>query len=707
MRGDTVRAAVQAEFDQLLEQAWSGLIPRDEGSRWLESSLELCVEAWRIDPEGAFERAAGHLQRVLRGEQPVPQVLDRLFELCARMEHACPPGADPEVREALKAFQAFVQRLSRTANREIWGQLQRHRRILRTQSLELNELLRLARASSGLRDFAELPSLVLARCARAFRAQAGIAWALAAPDHLTCTASYLFEVPDTTQCLLMPESEALALEALREQRPLWFNQGKGPEAAASLHLPLLGSEGPLGVLSLFRRGASAGFHTRDLLLAQSLSSLSALLLSHARLILDARQRTQDIETLFEAAQDISSEGRDLKGVLCRLLERSLSLLSADSGFIALLRGDRWDMPAAFAPGPVPRELPVDPGSELVARMRRARTSIPLSGAAGGPDEQRSLLSMIGASTGLVVPLLLDERLIGALVIGTVEPRSFSEEARNLAQSLAYLGALAVRNVSHLETLEEEVSSRTRALEEANQKLRVLDQIRRNLLSNVTHELRTPLSGIIGYGEILEEELATSLTPEQQAFMHQILSEGYHLRDLINTMIDMSQLASGALELDRQPVSLELLVQQACDQFRPLAQAKGQALRCEVAVGIPFANADPSRTYQVLGHLMTNALKFTPEGGEIIVRVVQDPAPERPMLRVEVEDTGIGIPADKFPLLFMSFFQADPSATRQFGGMGLGLSLSKSLVELHGGRIWAESKDGEGSIFRFTLPAWGD
>ncbi|MBO9541649.1 HAMP domain-containing histidine kinase [bacterium] len=238
-----------------------------------------------------------------------------------------------------------------------------------------------------------------------------------------------------------------------------------------------------------------------------------------------------------------------------------------------------------------------------------------------------------------------------------------------------------------------------------QQLRALEQLRRNLLSNVAHELRTPLSGILGYGELLEEELNERLNDEQRSFMHQILSEGYHLRDLINTMLDMSQLATGTLELDRQPLSLELLVQQVCEQYRKLASPKEILLSCMVENPLPYVYADPSRAFQVLGHLLTNALKFTPVGGTVTLSARLEPADGRPMVRVEVTDSGIGINPEQLPMLFTSFFQADPSATRAFGGLGLGLSLSKNLIELQGGHIWAQSIPGEGSTFGFTLPVW--
>lgn len=236
-----------------------------------------------------------------------------------------------------------------------------------------------------------------------------------------------------------------------------------------------------------------------------------------------------------------------------------------------------------------------------------------------------------------------------------------------------------------------------------QQLRILEQLRRNLLSNVAHELRTPLSGILGYGELLEEELEERLNDEQRSFMHQILSEGYHLRDLINTMLDMSQLATGTLELDRQPLSLELLAQQACEQYRKLAAPKDIVFTCLIEDGLPYVHADPSRAYQVLGHLLTNALKFTPGGGRVTVRI---DAVDR-AARLVVADTGRGIDPAFLPHVFDRFAQEAGAPSRR-PGLGLGLTLVHELVRLHGGTVVAESPGRDlGATFTVVLPVHPD
>lgn len=477
-------------------------------------------------------------------------------------------------------------------------------------------------------------------------------------------------------------------------------------AQSALIVPILDGARLIGSLGLFA-SQPAPLQGLDMSLAKSLTDRITAAVLSARLLEETRRRTQEIETLYVAAQDISRQGPDIRAVLDRLLHRTLTVLGADRGFVGLLQNGQLLVPSQVMPPgrEVPNERPLQAGHMIFQQLAHAPGPIQVSDTSGLSSETFPLLRSLDARSLLLIPMFLDERLVGGIVAGTPRQRCFDESDRHLASSLAYLGALAVRNASSLRDLEKEVETRTQDLAEANRKLQLLDQVRRNLLANVTHELRTPLSGILGYGEILEEELDQQLSDEQRSFLHELLSEGYHLRDLINTMIDMSQLASGTLVLDRQPVSFELLTRQVCEHYLKIAQVKGITFACDVEENLPYVDADPSRAYQVLGHLLTNALKFTPAGGCVLVGVTSDWSDHRPMVRVEVRDTGIGIPTDKLPLLFTSFFQADPSATRQFGGMGLGLSLSKHLVELHGGRIWAESSEGIGSTFAFTLPIW--
>jgi signal transduction histidine kinase len=187
------------------------------------------------------------------------------------------------------------------------------------------------------------------------------------------------------------------------------------------------------------------------------------------------------------------------------------------------------------------------------------------------------------------------------------------------------------------------------------------------------------------------------TPEILAVM---LHQSERLSRLVDQLLDLSQLESGAVPLAREPIELAPLVQRVAGDVTASRPERTVEVRSEVAPDLPLLDADPERLHQVLFNLLDNAYRFTPSGGVVTVRAAR----ENGALRVSVQDTGPGIPAEQLPLVFERFYRADPSRSREDGGTGIGLAIARSVVEAHGGKIWAESTVGKGSTFSFVLPA---
>jgi signal transduction histidine kinase/HPt (histidine-containing phosphotransfer) domain-containing protein/ActR/RegA family two-component response regulator len=250
------------------------------------------------------------------------------------------------------------------------------------------------------------------------------------------------------------------------------------------------------------------------------------------------------------------------------------------------------------------------------------------------------------------------------------------------------------------TLEEQVRERTAALEEAKEGALAASRAKSEFLANMSHEIRTPMNGVIGMTALLAE---TPLTATQKSYVDTIQASGTALLALINDILDFSKMESARVEIERAPFRLATVVEESLEIVAPLAARQGLALHREVAAGMPEALVgDFARTRQVLLNLLGNAVKFTPRGEVRVAVSARTLSDGRVEAHFAVTDTGIGIPREELGRLFVAFQQLDGSLARKHGGTGLGLAISKSLTELMGGEIWAESTAGKGSTFHFTI-----
>jgi len=268
----------------------------------------------------------------------------------------------------------------------------------------------------------------------------------------------------------------------------------------------------------------------------------------------------------------------------------------------------------------------------------------------------------------------------------------------------------VRDITERKRAEESLRESNLRLEEATvcanlmaSQAEAANQAKSQFLANTSHEIRTPMNAILGFAEILTAE---QLTAEQREFVNIIRDSGNSLLTIINDILDFSKIEAGGMNVEQIECSLEEILTSVSALLGPKATQKGLDFQIIHRTALPsIIRTDPTRLRQCLINLVNNAIKFTQKGRVHIVVSLQD-APTHPLVRFDVEDTGVGVPPDKLDAIFESFTQADGSTTRKFGGTGLGLSITKNLVELHGGRIWVESEEEEGSTFFVEFPRQG-
>jgi len=308
--------------------------------------------------------------------------------------------------------------------------------------------------------------------------------------------------------------------------------------------------------------------------------------------------------------------------------------------------------------------------------------------------------------GLVlVPLRAGTRLVGVLEV--IPGATFgADERAALDQAAPNLAIACERGAAHHNTrrLAVEVRQTAKRLEQLNTDLDGAMKTKDQFLSNISHELRTPLNSIIGFTDLLlTQDLGSPLSAQQRDFLETVGRNGHQLLQLINELLDLQRIAAGRMELKPEPVVVATLLNEAAGSVQAQVQKHEHTLVVTPPPPELRVFADGGRVRQVLLNLLSNAIKFTPDGGRITVVAAPVNGADDSVVRIAVTDTGIGIAPEDQPKLFKEFSQLDASASRKYEGTGLGLALSRQLVELHSGSMGVESEMGKGSTFWFTLP----
>jgi signal transduction histidine kinase len=305
---------------------------------------------------------------------------------------------------------------------------------------------------------------------------------------------------------------------------------------------------------------------------------------------------------------------------------------------------------------------------------------------------RDALVRFGYRALLSVPLVREDQIIGSLSLNRKAPGAFPPEVIDVLKTFATQSALAIQNAR----LFREIADKSRQLEAASRH-------KSEFLANMSHELRTPLNAILGFSEVLAERMFGEVNEKQAEYLQDILSSGRHLLSLINDILDLAKVEAGRLELELGRFHLPMALDNALTLVRERATRHGITLTHTVDERLADIVADERKVKQILLNLLSNAVKFTPEGG----RVGLTASAADNVITIAVSDTGIGIAPEDQAAIFEEFRQVGREDARKQEGTGLGLTLAKKFVELHGGRIRVQSQPGQGSTFSFTLPVRPD
>ena len=385
---------------------------------------------------------------------------------------------------------------------------------------------------------------------------------------------------------------------------------------------------------------------------------------------------------------------ELEPVFETVLRQAVRLCRADAGQIYLLDGDVYRLAFAIGGSQAYRDhvaaIPLVRGEgTLVGRVGLGRRTVQILDALADPDyEMHRAQELGGFRTMLGVPMLAADKVIGVITLWRDRVAAFDDDTVELVTTFAAQGAIAIQNVQLFVSLQQ----RERELE-------VAGRHKSEFLASMSHELRTPLNAIIGFSQVLREGMFGPVNEKQSEYLDDIVSSGNHLLSLINDVLDLSKVEAGQVELEVGPFSLREALERGVVMVREQATEEGVQVELSAGPEVDVVDGDERRIKQVIFNLLSNAVKFTPTGGEIDVSAIR----VNGEVRVSVADTGPGIAPDDHERVFEEFQQTE-AGLEQREGTGLGLALSKRLVELHGGRIWLESELGRGSTFVFTLPA---
>ncbi len=464
--------------------------------------------------------------------------------------------------------------------------------------------------------------------------------------------------------------------------------------------PMLLDDEVVGALAVWRNAVSP-FDEREMAIVSAFAVQAAMAVKSVKLVqqLEARgvelaKKVEELEALREVGEAVSSS-LDVDNVLSTIAMHAVRLSGTDGGSIMEYseRDRGFIVRSVYRTEPVVierlRSVRIELDETLVGRAAKVRHPLAVTDlGAIDLDPHLQVLYDAGWRSVVAVPMLRDEQIVGSLVVRRKTTGDFSEETLDLLETFASQSALALLNAQLY-----------RELKEQSAELELASRHKSEFLASMSHELRTPLNAVLGFSEVLLERMFGDINDRQEEYLRDIHGSGKHLLELLNEILDLSKVEAGRMELEYSSFELGSLLEDAVSMLRERAAVHAIDVSVETADDVGLVYSDELRLKQVVLNLVTNAVKFTGDGGSVVVRAARGDS----SIDITVADTGIGIPEADRERIFESFQQGGRGSSRE-EGTGLGLTLSRRIVELLGGRMWMESEVGVGSTFGVSLPA---
>ncbi|HEU4540074.1 MAG TPA: GAF domain-containing protein [Jiangellaceae bacterium] len=471
---------------------------------------------------------------------------------------------------------------------------------------------------------------------------------------------------------------------------------------STMGAPMIFDDEVVGALSVLRNEVSP-FDEREMAIASGFAGQAAMAVNGVKLVqeLEARRvelakKVWELEALQEVGEAVSSS-LDVDDVLATVVMHAVELSATDGGSI-MEYSDRlgcFMVRSVYQTDPRVvqqlRTIRIHLDESLVGRA--AREKRPLAVEDLGTielDPHLRILFEAGWRSLAAVPMLREDQIVGCLIVRRKQVGGFSQDTLRMLETLATQSALALLNAQ----LYRELKEQSLELQEASRH-------KSEFLASMSHELRTPLNAVLGFSEVLLERMFGEINERQEEYLRDIYSSGRHLLELLNEILDLSKVEAGRMELEYSEFDLRAFLDDAASMLRERALAHGIQLSVDVDTDVGTVYSDELRLKQVVLNLLTNAVKFTPDGGSVTIWAQRHGS----QIDITVTDTGIGIAETDRERIFESFQQGGRGPSRE-EGTGLGLTLSRRIVELFGGRMWLESEVGRGSRFGFSLPTEG-